>query len=192
METITIETYKFHELSEEVKEKAIDDFRNAISEIPWQYEIINSLKAIFKASGISLTDYSLGLDRGFIKFDIGEPGKLSGARALAWLENNLFYKLRIKNTLENRKNAVKYGNGYAIGSIKPCPLTGICFDEAYITALVSDIKAGSTLHDAYAGLAGACQKLLESECLNSVSAENIGETLSINEHSFLASGEMYS
>lgn len=192
METVIINTYKFDELDSDSKERAIADYRESLDDdTPWAHEIVQSLKAIFKASGITLRDYSLGIDRCYLKFDLGDTGKLTGKRALAWLENNLFSGLRIKNTLENRKNARKYGKRSSIGSIKLCPFTGICFDENYIEALVKEVKDGASLEDAYHWLANICQELLYSEFEAARSKESISEILSFGEYSFLNNGELY-
>lgn len=167
-------------------EKALEHFRSCNDEIPWQGEIIDSLKAVFKhTNGISnLRDWSIdayGYSYVKFEFDQDEVGDLTGNRALAWLENNLLADLRIKPTMPmftrftlpdgsrteyqptERGELAKYGQYYRPGMIKPCPFTGVCFDEDYLESLQNSIKAGDTLKEAFAELADVAAKLFRNE-----------------------------
>lgn len=160
-------------------EKALEHFRSHNDEIPWQGEIIDSLKALFKhTNGISnLRDWSIdayGYSYVKFEFDQDEAGGLTGNRALAWLENNLLGDLRIKfmpygridkehHWKSSRAELSKYGQYYRPGMIRPCPFTGVCFDEDYIESLQKSIKAGDTLKDAFAELADVAAKLFQAE-----------------------------
>jgi hypothetical protein len=184
--------YKFQELSEDAKKRAIEKYRESNDDIFWQSEIFDSFKAIFEHSNIKIRDYSLGLcSRSIVKFDIEDQiGDLSGVRALAWLENNLLYKLRISRSeyLKKRKAYLSYGSEYRIGKIKPCPFTGVCYDETFLESLIEDLKSGSTIKEAYSSLADTYEKILQSEYDHQNSEDYISEHLTVNDYEFLETG----
>lgn len=186
------ELYKFDELSEEAQENAIEKYRERFEhwEIPWQHEIFQSLKKLLETTNIKLVDYQLGLcSYSYIKIDIDEDtGNLEGARALGWLENNLFWKLRTTRTeyLKNRKQNFSYG--HRIGKIKDCPLTGIHFDHDYLAALKENILNGCNLKDAFRNLADTYVKLLETELDNENNPETIKENILANDYEFYKNG----
>lgn len=191
MQTITVYTpAELKDHNPDGFEKALDWFRYTYNdEIHWSDEIMDSLKACFKASGIRLTDWSIGADSySYVRFDMdSDVRELSGNRALAWLENNLLGDLRVEfhpytfvlpsGTIHKTKRAelAKYGQYYRPGMIKPCPFTGVCFDEDMIESLLKDIKAGETLGDAYSNLADVARRLFESEIEYQNSEENFLE-----------------
>src|SRR5689334_12014118 len=108
MRTHALKLFTFNELSDDAKEHARNKYREKNYEIDWQHEIFCSFKKTFIKSGLHITDYSLGLNSySYVKFDMDENiRKLTGSRALAWLENNLFSKLRITRAeyMKNRKD----------------------------------------------------------------------------------------
>lgn len=66
----TINTYKFTELSEEAKEKALSDYRQNGFEYAWQDENHNSLKAFCDLFGVKVKDWSIGTwGHSYIKTD---------------------------------------------------------------------------------------------------------------------------
>lgn len=169
-------------------EKAHDWFRSTNDEIPWQREIIDSLKAVFKASNLDLRDYEISaFSHSWLQFDCdSDVADLSGNRALAWLENNLLASLRIKfqpfgrvdkehQWVSTRATLSKYGQFYRAGMVPPCPFTGVCFDEDYLESLRNDIKSGSTIKEAYKNLAHVAGKLFEAEIEQQNSEENFLE-----------------
>lgn len=193
MKQITV--YSIKELEDEVRERAISDYKSVIDETFWDgaSEIFDSYKACLDSLGVDLVNYSLGVyDRGtFAKLDINDNIKeLAGARAFAWLENNFLKDLRITRAeyLKNRKNYFKYGSDYRIGHVKPCALTGVCYDEAFIESLIKEIKEGSTLEDAFNNLLYVCIKLLENESDYRSSEEYIIEELEANDYQFTEKG----
>lgn len=195
MRTQTIEVYSFNELSDDAKEHARDKYREKNYEIDWQIELFQSLMAVYKAANIKVKDYSLGLNSySYMKLDMDDNVKdLEGSRALAWLENNLFYKLRITRAeyLKNRKAYFGYGKHYRIGCVKACPLTGVCFDVDFLDDLQNSVKNGMCLGDAFKGLADTYVKLLQSEYDAQNSDEYIDEHLEINGYEFTEDGNFY-
>jgi hypothetical protein len=175
----TISLYTPEELKEENPEgfeRAHEWYKSINDEIPWSGEIIDSLKAIFKASGIHLRDYSIdAYGYSSVSFDMeSETEDLKGQRALAWIENNLLADLRIKwqpygrvdkehQFKSVRAELSKYGQYYRPGMVHPCPFTGVCFDEDMIESLLKSVKSGDTLGEAYHNLANVAAKLFESE-----------------------------
>lgn len=166
MKTKTINIYSYKELSEEAKEKALQDFRGKQTDIFWIDETIESLKSLFEnCSGISLKDYSLGEYNSWIRVEFAneEVENFTGKRAMAWLENNLLSNIRTSYYGEKRKELRKYGNGYYAGKIKPCPFTGYCVDDDLLDDLLKEIKEGTDLKTAFEGLATTIQKIIQNE-----------------------------
>lgn len=190
----TVKLYKFEELSDKAKEKARNWYRDGISQdMPWMDETVQSLKAVFKASGITIKDWSLGAynQNNFVRFDMGDAESLTGKRALAWLENNLFNGLRIGDMKwkEKRKEYLGYGDAYRPGKVPPCPLTGYCADDDFLDYLKKSVKSGDTLKEAFQGLADECGKLLEAEYEHQTSDEAVDESIEINGYEFTEDGK---
>lgn len=203
----TIKVYKFEELSDDAKEKARTWYRESVLAYDRysQDEMVDSLKALFKAAGIKLKDYSLGNSwnrDNHVRFDMGDAGALSGKRAWAWLENNLFKSLRIYKTWQDGPGLARWDGekhrhyslkdarsyGYRLGEIPSCPLTGVCYDDDFIDALREAVKDGDTLEEAFAGLASTFAKIADAEDEYRNSEEAVDESLTINEYEFREDG----
>lgn len=66
----TINVYQFNELSEEAKEKAVQQYRSSGFEYAWQDESRDSLKAFCDLFNVKVTDYSIGTwGHSYIKTD---------------------------------------------------------------------------------------------------------------------------
>lgn len=188
--------YSIKELEGKARDNAINDYRSIIDESFWDSsasDIVDSYKACLNAFNITLKDWSLGAYcRSYARLDIDDNIKeLRGARALAWLENNGLNDLRItrKQYLERRKDYFKYGKLYRIGCVKPCPFTGMCYDEDYLEFLINEVKSGSDLKDAFNGLLSVRTKLLEAEADYRSSEEYIVEELEANDYLFTSEGK---
>ena len=179
-------------------ENALEHWRDSQDEIFWMNETIDSLKALIKASGLYLRDWSLGTEsyRSYINIDWElDVAILSGQRAMAWLENNLLSDLRIK---KNTKDYLKYNNGYiekslrpySVGKIPPCPFTGYCADDTYLDSLIKDITNGCTLEEAYNNLAGVCSRMLENDLDNQNSEEYFLDHADVNQYQFTEDGQI--
>jgi hypothetical protein len=179
----TIELYTPQELKDanpEGFEKAHQEYNYDNMDIPWQSDIMDSLKAIVKESGLALRDWNISGDypsHSWIKVDMeSDVAGLHGQRALAWLENNLFDGLRERRTFINRVKRYKSWHDFTkYGEIPSCPFTGYCADEDFIEALVKAVKDGDTLEDAYTGLAQVAGKLFEQEIEQAQSEETFLE-----------------
>ena len=166
MKTIKVYTpAELKELFPDAFEKAHERYIQSDYEIPWSEDTIESMKAVFKAAGLALRDYSIdGYNPGNsgLKVDIETAtGELAGQRAIAWLENNLFWALRTPWGIGKIKDRVRYH--HPAGSIPECPLTGYCADDDYLDALTKEILEGSTIKEAFRRLAYVAGKILEGE-----------------------------
>lgn len=192
MKTITV--YEFNELSEEAKEKARAWYREAAASDNYSLdEMLESLKAVFKVLGYPMKDWSIGpYNRGnFLKVDLGDANDLTGKRALAWLENNLFDQLRITPAQfkTKQKEYMSYGTDYRPGNVPPCPLTGVCYDDDLLDALRKDVIAGETLKDALQGLADKVQAMNEAEIEYQNEDAQVDEMLIANGYTFNQDGK---
>lgn len=160
----TITVYTFDELSDEAKERAM----RTLPKPDCQYtlnECVASLKALCKHAGVALKDWSLGPEgyRSFVKVEIGnsvsgdEPEALTGPRAFAWIENNIFGPLRQPWPL--RAKGRKYTRP---GHVPACPLTGVCFDEDLLDVF-RDRDPRITIKDRFRSLADVIARICESE-----------------------------
>jgi len=196
MNTITISTFKFSELTEDIQEKVIERERSKREEygdIPWLEETVDSLKALINAiHGITLKDWNIGAynQNNYIRIDFDEDatGELTGKRAFAWLENNLLSYLRIPWYGKERWKLSKYGSYYRAGMVKPCPFTGYCFDEDLLDLLKKALLQGDTVKDALLGLADETRFMLEKEAEYYMSEEAIKEDLENNGENYTEDG----
>lgn len=197
MKTHTIQTYSIHELKDQFPngyKRAVRNWQDNAHEIPWVYETCESLKQCVKMAGLKLRDWNLGPynRNNFIRIEWNDDvANMDGARAFAWLENNLFAQFRIPWKGQGRDSVRKYGKDYRPGLVKPCPLTGYCADEDYLTELRDAVKHGSSLESAFEGLADICQKLLEEELDAYMSEEYFAEHADCNELQFTEDGDIW-
>lgn len=184
--------FQYDELTDEAKQKAKDWYRNGIQSDTFMIdEIFDSFKALFKEAGITLEDWQLGAyTYNSVKFDIGDAADLKGKRALAWIEHHLLSHLRItrKEFNEKRKDYMSYGPDYRVGKVKPCPLTGICYDEDFLNSLQNSVKEGETLKESFKGLADLCQRLCEREIEYQNEDEQVEDTIRANGYEFTIDG----
>ena len=148
MQIIEIQAYSFEELKEEIQEKVINNFKYE-EEFQWLYDEVTD-------SFISLVNTCTGIKEiqyydNTIEFYEEKAQYLSGKRAFAWIENNLLSHLRIGYNLKSEKNKRlrSLGKNYRPENIKPCPFTGICYDENLLETLLKEIKNGYNLIEAF-------------------------------------------
>lgn len=231
MKTRTVTTYTVQEL----KEQFPDAFQHAheqflrdreSDELPWQGEIFDSLKAVCDVAGVTLRDWDLGLCNRSNGIAVSFPGEepeaveeLSGKRAFAWLENNLFNSLRVRGNMrvDDWRKHVDSATGFlkrnapldknaryyrtldgklhrregAVGSIPSCPLTGVCFDEDYLDGLRKAIQQGDTLKEAFEGMADTYVDLLEKEYEATRTQEYFIEEAASLDMQFTEEGEVF-
>lgn len=192
MKTKEIKIYKFSELSDTAKEKALNDWRNKTGEIFWQEETLASFQKCVEMAGLKLVNWEIGAySPSFARIEDFQGADLTGPRAIAWLENNLLSRCRVPWKGPKRAEYRKYGNGYRPGQIKSCPFTGYCSDEDLLDSLKKDIRAGSTVKEAFEALADVCRKILETELDYQNSAEYFEEHADANGYEFTEDGERF-
>lgn len=119
----TLTAYTFNELSDEAKERALTHLSEPDCDSTLE-ECMDSLKALCKHAGVALKDWSIGpYSYSTVKVEIGnsisgdEPEGFVGARAAAWIENNIFGPLRQPWNLRHKGR--KYTRP---GAVPSCPL----------------------------------------------------------------------
>lgn len=205
MKTKTVNIYTFDELTDAAKERARDWYREGMYACDTTAEDMgHSVKALIKAMGLTLKDWSLGDPRDcYIKVDLGEAAELKGARVLSWLENNLFKDLRVYHdgtTLRrwkpgtnehpaiSRKDAARYH--YAVGKMPPCPLTGWGYDDMLLEYLEQNaVTRGWTLEDLIKSLADEASRIVEEEREYQAEDAQVDESIRANGYTFLESGK---
>lgn len=89
----TVNVFTFNELSEAAKLKAVESYREYRNGDDFDYsEYKSSLNAFAEDVGIEIIDWSYGLDDCTVSFDFRDLDRLdtlTGARAYAWIVNNV-------------------------------------------------------------------------------------------------------
>ncbi len=201
----------------EAFERAHTEYRHHLDLSHVQDEMMDSLKGLFEAAGVTLADWRLGAySQGcYIKArfsnndDIDGVKNLKGARAMAWLENNLYGPLRRPWGLrpvsaDNKHYAYGTHNSvyntdsttgkpvrrwYAPGSVPDCPFTGCSYDMDFLDALNKSIRDGDTLKEAFEGLEHTFTTQLESEYEYQGEAAQFLEAAMMNEWEFTKEGK---
>lgn len=194
MKTKMINIYTAAELKEhcpEGFEKALENWRENVQTDPALVsEIVDSFKAVFKAAGLTLKDYSIGGRGTGCRVEFNEAaGELTGKRAFAWIENNLLDRLRIPWSGKGRWKNAKYGRDYRPGLIPPCPLTGVCFDDDLLDDLRDSIRGGLSIKEAFEGLADKAAKLIEEEIEAQCSEEYFLDHADANGYEYTENGK---
>lgn len=141
METIKINLYKFEELTEEAKNKAIENYKNDNFETLgeyWQEENFNSFKAILTFFDVKIKDFEIDYSsaaRSCIYWEFTseydeELKNLSGARLFKYIQNNYIGK---KTGSFNSVFDGKHDKGR-------CLFTGYCADHATIYPIVEFLE----------------------------------------------------
>lgn len=152
MQTRTVVTYKYDELSDDAKTKAYEWWESGINDdwIAWQNENGESVEATISNAGLTLRDYSID-PYGYSTLEVApfDGEDLTGARAYAWLENNLLAPVRVpwQGHIHRKYHYDKPG------AVKSGPFTGYYLDDVCIAAVLDAIGAGYTLRDAFQSLA---------------------------------------
>ena len=196
MRTITTTTtvYNFDELSEEAKEKAIEDARNFEADYRLE-EIVDCMKSAMDKMGITIKDYSISIDgSGYINLSVVDDD-LEGVRAYRYIVNNFFgsvdkKKFYYKDWKKHRRSHLDRKDWF-----NDCPFSGMCYDYAVKAAwevFCAELKQGGcpTVRDFL--------DELESQYLREVHDEYYGfdendarELSEVNEYEYLEDGTIY-
>ncbi len=205
--TIRTKVYKFNELSESGKEKAIEWYRNGSDDAEiYSGEIIDSIKAVAK-----LFDLKFGREYTDIRTSHIDDSilKLQGARLYKyiinnysrdWIKANYISKHTdgsIKNSdFQYKYDCVKYRKSRisVTNNLENCPLTGVCYDMDIMQPVIDFLKKPNTstnFEDLMQEIEGAISKTFDNneEWVNS--AEFITENIVANEYEFTIDGERF-
>jgi hypothetical protein len=209
MKTIEIKLYSFDELSDEAKQKALDNYRNKNYDNSFYYDEINSsVEAVIELFNLKTgRDYS-DIRTGHIDDCILE---LSGARLYKWLINNHYsdlFKGKYIKTLDRKLYCKQFickhfknhkGEDYTqlyskVRFENSCVLTGVCYDEDILQPIYDFLKRPDKsvdYSDLIRGIESAIRKTYDNteEWLNS--DEYIIEEFEANEYDFTIDGKIY-
>lgn len=205
MRTIRAKVYKFNELSNEGKEKAIERYRNKDNYDGNFDEIEESVKKVVEL--FNLKTGRNDIRTGHIDDSILE---LKGVRLYKYIVNNywseLFTPTYIKSVDRELRckqficevNKDYKGNPYTmlfskIKTDNSCVLTGVCYDNDILQPVYDFLKMPdktTTFADLISDIEGAITKTYsnEEEWINS--DEYIQEQIEANEYEFTADGRM--
>lgn len=205
MQTIITKTtvYDFDELTDEAKEKALDELRTW-DLYGWHDENRASLYEWAKAFGASVADYSYGLwGHSYAVVRPGEDPELTGLRLRTWVINNYghvltqpqgfgpyveqpsgtYRKRRVSRIMVERAS---------------CPFTGYCTDDILLAPVYNFVykynereHGGMVWQDLLQECADAWVSACVSDLEYSQSDEYLMEEIEQNEYTFTETGEYH-
>lgn len=208
METINVYSAKeLKEINPVAFEYAHQQFQKDMEndEIPWQHEIMGSLKSLLKYAGIELRDWSIGIyGHCYIKFSIPTywnevaeyddvVDNLTGKKAYKWLKETFdlksYRRVNYKNHLGKQSHRYDFTK---LNSEKDwdwsCEFTGLWADHDFLESLFDCVHDGMTIEDAVRNLADVAGKLFEQEYESMMSEENFLEMSDCNDWKFTEDG----
>ena len=192
--TTTTTVYSFDELSEGAKEKVIEDARNFEAEYRLE-EIVDCMKSAMDKMGITINDYSIGIDgSGYINLSV-EDDDLEGVRAYRYIVNNFFSEVNKKKLYYKGWEKRRKSNLDRKDWMDDCPFTGVCYDYAVKDAwedFCAELKQGEhpTVRDFLDELECAYLKEQSSEYYG-YDEDAARELSEANEYEFLEDGTIY-
>lgn len=141
--------YAFDEFSDEAKERAFAEVRDSVMEVNVD-ELVDCMKTAMDKMGITISDYSIGIDgSGYIKLDV-EDDELEGVRAYAYIVNNFFggankKRFVYKDLGVNSQSRISHLDRK--DWMDNCPFSGMCYDYAMKNAWVnwcSELRKGNS------------------------------------------------
>jgi hypothetical protein len=201
MRTIKVNLYKFSELSEQAKERAIQDWRSEDTEYTWQEENKKSMQAFADLFPIKVKDWSYGGQGSFFSFYFYADDaieELTGQRLATYIWNNYrsdIYSFKCYSICNGHKNAVGVNGKLRHSKIQMigdgCSLTDYCMDYALTKPLFEFMKKPDSrnfkelLQDCFDEWIKACEEDIEVQN----SDEYIKDTLEANDYEFTEDGE---
>lgn len=209
MRTIRTKVYKFSELSNEAKQKAINSIRGTIPTDHVYDDAYNSVKAFHGVFGTQEGRSWLDIHTGNIEDNII---RLTGLRLRTWIINNYgqqLYKGRYFSLWSKTEISYKHHkNGYPVLKTRyskvmlqnSCVLTGVCYDDSLLKPIYDfldnyTLKANYYSYMDLQTLFDDCFKSLEQDIENEIDAMG-GEDYTVdhiqaNEYEFLKDGTKY-
>ena len=195
MKTIKINLYRFEELSEEAKEKAIENYKNDNIEtlgVSWQEENFESIKAVLNFFDVKIKNWSIDYSSAacsFIDWEFKseyneELKNLSGARLFKYILNNYIDK---KTGSLNSVFDGKHDDGR-------CLFTGYCADGDIIAPIIEFLQKPTkyiNFKDLISDVISAGLQYIENDYNYQNSDEAITEELLNSDFYFNASGKKF-
>lgn len=189
MRTETIKIYKFSELSEKAKERAIREHREFMQrEDFWGKERLESYREAEK-----LYEQMHNIE-----------GTISGGRLVAWIQNNLSYIWTNKNYISKHtdgsiKNSYfehqygctkkKISHVFSTNNIENCPLTGVCYDYDFLQPIIDFMRKPSAKIDNTDLQIPDYEKVYERDM--NFSDQDVIDEIEANEYEYNEDGTIY-
>lgn len=208
MRTVRTKVYKFSELSEQAKEKAIEWYRNGNTYDDYSREIIESAKKVAELFNLKFGREYTDIRTSHIDDNILE---LKGIRLYKYLINNYYNELftpkyikAIDRELRCKQFICKVNTDYKgekytmiyskLKRDNSCVLTGVCYDMDILQPVYDFLKRpdkSTTFEDLMNEIEGAISKTFSSneELVNS--DEYITDTIEANEYEFTKDGNRF-
>ena len=192
--TTTTTVYNFDELSEEAKEKVIEDARDFEAEYTLE-EIVACMASAMDKMGITIKDYSINIDgSGYINLSVVDED-LEGVRAYRYIVNNFFSEVNKRKLYYKEWKKLRKSNLDRKDWMDNCPFSGLCYDYAVKSAwegFCAELKRGErpTVRDFLDELEWAYLKEQSDEYygFDEDAARELSEA---NEYEFLEDGTIY-
>ena len=193
METITLNLYKFDELSAEAQQKVIKKFLNSDRDYFWGDDNKKTLEKFAEVFPIKIRDWSYG-GRGegvYFEFTCDDNiEELKGQRLATYIWNNYRSELfkgkyygdaNVKHCIKHKRIKTKdykngnFGNAYysAITLDNSCPLTGYCMDDSILEPIYSFLDKPTDIN--FKELLDKCFDAWVESCNNDVDYQNTEE-----------------
>lgn len=186
MKTIEINLYSYNELSDEAKEKALENYQNdPYTGTYWMDENIDSILKALDFFECAVKDYSItyyNSNLSYVDFTRDEDIlELSYIRLWKYIQNNY-------STYRNQYTK-KIDNTFA-GN---CPFTGISMDEGFLDPIREFLRKPTdiTFEELIEDCIHSCLVQIEREYEYQMSEEYFIDHCECNDYEFTADGEMY-
>jgi hypothetical protein len=191
METIEVKLYSFDELSDDAKQKAIEEYREGNYDFSWGDEWLESVKKGLDHFDVKLKDYSIdwnNINGCHTRLEFSQDDNYGDG-----IENLSYVRLWKYINAKYLKIWSKYGKKYVNILDGDCPFTGYCGDCDFLNPIrefikkPKDITFRELIEDCvYEALKGGCN---DYEYQNS--DEAIIESIEANDYNFTEAGKIY-
>lgn len=189
----TVKLYDFDELTEKSKEHVRECKHEYLFDCdPWyqdeMFATIDKVAELYRFTYKCESPYDFKYDF-WLKSNEGESDYcyITGARAYAWLENNVFNDLRVKpKFIKSTFPAEGYYKENGCDGFKDCPFTGVFYDDCIYDARKEFIERlrkdkNTSVQDFFNIFMNLVASEFESECEARDSDEFIGEWEALEE-----------
>lgn len=197
MKTVSIELYKFDELSDESKEIAVNEYLSAGDFYHWGSDNEATLKAFENLFPVTATNWEYSyqnvINYTLDPVDYDEVWEFTGIRLQKWLVNNYWHDLFKPKFIYKVLDGKSKSKHSKCQWDNCCVLTGYCVDDDILKPIYDFLKTpdNSTLED----LLYDCLQSWIFACNQEYEAcqefDYVAENLEINEYDFTVDGKFY-